>query len=133
MELATNLEGAARGVLADVSLQDWLNFKVLVDRLTQRFQPKGQTVTYQSQLQSCKWHRNDSIPELVLDISRIKWKAYPIADIQTPNALAVSSFISALANNEQLFVHQKDPLTIEEAGKASLRFETFQATVSIVC
>ena len=131
MELATSLEGTARGVLADVSPQDRLNFKVLVDRLTQRFEPEGQTATYQSQLQSRKRRRNESIPELVQDICRITPKAYPTADVQTRNALAVSSFISALANDaQQLFVYQKDPRTLEEAGKAALGFENFQAAVS---
>ena len=33
MELATNLDGTARGVLADVSPQNRLNFQVLVDKL----------------------------------------------------------------------------------------------------
>ena len=131
MELATSLEGTAWGVLADVSPQDRLNFKVLVDRLTQRFEPEGHTATYQSQLQSRKRRRNESIPELVQDICRITRKAYPTADVQTRNALAVTSFISALANDaQQLFMYQKDPRTLEEAGKAAHGFETFQAAVS---
>ena len=49
MELATSLEGVACGVLADVIPENRLNYKVLVDKLTQRFEPKGQTATYQSQ------------------------------------------------------------------------------------
>ena len=82
-------------------------------------------------MQSCKRRQNESIPELVQDICRITWKAYPTPDVQTRNALAVSSFISALANDaQQLFVYQKDPRTLEEAGKAALGFETFQAAVS---
>ena len=108
-----------------------LNYKVLIDKLTQRFEPEGQTATYQSQLQSRKRRRNESIPELVQDISRITRKAYPAADTQTRNSLAVSSFIAALGNDaQQLFVYQKDPKTLEDAGKAALGFETFQAAVS---
>ena len=131
MELATSLDGAARGVLADVTPQNRLNFQVLVDKLAQRFEPEGQTATYQSQLQSRKRRRNESIPELVQEISRITRKAYPAADSQTRDALAVSSFISALGNEaQQLFVYQKDPRTLEDAGKAALGYETFQAAVS---
>ena len=58
MELATNLEGVARGVLADVIPENRLNYKVLVDKLTQRFEPEGQTATYQSQFQSRRSRRN---------------------------------------------------------------------------
>ena len=39
MELAKSLEGVARGVLADVIMEHQLNFKVLVDKLTQPFEP----------------------------------------------------------------------------------------------
>ena len=64
-------------------------------------------------------------------ISRITRKAYPAADSQTRDALAVSSFIFALGNEaQQLFVYQKDPRTLEDAGKAALGYETFQAAVS---
>ena len=65
MELATSLEGTARGVLADVSPQNCLNFQVPVDKFAQRSEPEGQTAKYQSQLQSRKRRRNESIPELV--------------------------------------------------------------------
>ena len=42
--------------------------------------------------------------------------------------MAISSFISALGNEAQeLFVYQKDPQTLDEADKAALSFETFQA------
>ena len=131
MELATSLDGAARWVLADVTPQNRLNFQVLVEKLTQRFEPEEETATYQSQLQSRKRHRNESIPELVQEISRITRKAYPAADSQTHDALAVSSSISALGNEaQQLFVYQKDPRTLEDAGKAALGYEMFQAAVS---
>ena len=110
MELATSLEGAARGVLAGVIPENRLNYKVLVDKLTQRFEPEGQTATYQSQLQSRSRRWKESVPELVQDISQITHKAYPAADTQTWNSLGVSSFIAALGKDgQQLFVYQKDP------------------------
>ena len=64
------------------------------------------------------------------EISHITRKAYPAANSQTHDALAVSSFISALGNEaQQLFVYQKEPHTLEDAGKAALGYETFQAAV----
>ena len=128
MELATSLEGNARAILADLSPDQQLNFEALVGKLTQRFEPEGQLGIYQSQLQSRRRKRSDSIPELIQEISRLVRKAYPAADDQTRSYMAVSSFISALGNQAQeLFVYQKDPKNLEEAGRAALSFETFRA------
>ena len=128
MELATSLEGNARGVFADLTPEHQLDFKVLVDKLTQRFEPEGQVGIYQSQLRNRKRKRNKTIPELVQEISRLARKAYPAADKQTRSHMAISSFISALGKEAQeLFVYQKDPHTLDEAGMAALSFETFQA------
>ena len=128
MELATSLEGNARGVLADLSANKQLDFEALTNKLTQRYEPEGQLGVYQSQLHSRRRKRNESIPELVQDISRLVRKAYPAADEQTGSYMAVSSFITALANEAQeLFVYQKEPKNLDEAGRAALSFETFRA------
>ena len=128
MELATSLEGNARGVLADLSANKQLDFEALTNKLTQRYEPEGQLGVYQSQLHSRRRKRNESIPELVQDISHLVRKAYPAADEQTGSYMAVSSFITALANEAQeLFVYQKEPKNLDEAGRAALSFETFRA------
>ena len=128
MELATSLEGNARAILADLSPDQQLKFEALVGKLTQRFEPAGQLGIYQSQLQSRRRKRSESIPELIQEISRLVRKAYPAADDQTRSYMAISSFISALGNEAQeLFVYQKDPKNLEEAGRAALSFETFRA------
>ena len=128
MELATSLEGNARGVLANLSANKQLDFEALANKLTQRYEPEGQLGVYQSQLHSRRWKRNESIPELVQDISRLVWKAYPAADEQTGSYMAVSSFITALGNEaQQLFVYQKEPKNLDEAGRAALSFEPFRA------
>ena len=128
MELATSLEGNARGVLADLRPEQQLDFNVLVSKLTQRFEPEGQLGIHQTQLRNRKHKRNETIPELLQEISRLVRKAYPAADEQTRSYMAVSSFISALGNEAQeLFVYQKEPANLDEAGKAALSFETFQA------
>ena len=101
MELATSLEGNARAILADLSPDQQLNFEALVCKLTQRFEPEGQLRIYQSQLQSRKRKRSESIPELIQEISCLVRKAYPAAGEQTRSCMAVSSFISALGNEAQ--------------------------------
>ena len=119
MELATSLEGNARGVLADMMPEQQLNFTALVNKLTQRFEPEGQLGIYQTQLRSRRRKRNESIPELLQEISRLVRKAYPASDEQTRSYMAISSFISALSNEAQeLFVYQKEPRSLDEAGKA---------------
>ena len=126
MELATSLEGNACGVLADLTPEHQLD--LLVDKLTQRFEPAGQVGIYQSELRNRKRKRNETISDLVQEISRLARKAYPAADEQTRSHMAISSFISASGNEAQeLFVYQNDPQTLDEAGRAALNFETFQA------
>ena len=65
MELPTNLEEMTRDVLSDVKPEHRLNFAVLVDKLMQRFEPDGQVIIYQSQLQNQKHRCNEAISELV--------------------------------------------------------------------
>ena len=131
MELATNLEGMARGVLSDVKPEHRPNFAVLVDKLMQKFKPDGQVTIYQLQQQNHKHRRNKTIPELVHEINRIARKAYPMADEVTRSSMAVSSFISSLGNEaKQHFVNQKDPQNLEDATRAALSYETSQPSVS---
>ena len=125
-ELATNLTGRAREVLTDLSPQDRLNFSALVSKLAMRFEPKDLTGVHQSQLRSYRRKRNQSVPELMQEVSKLVRKAFPSADDDTRNFMAVSSFITALHHETQeLFVFQRDPRTLEDAGKAAMAYETF--------
>ena len=128
MELATSLVGQARGVLSDLSSSERTDFSALVRKLTLRFEPVDMVGMYQSQLRSRRRKRNESIPELVQEISKLTRKAFPSADEGTRNYMSVTSFITALSNEQQeLFVYQRDPKRIEEAGKAAMAFESFQS------
>ena len=128
MELATSLVGQARGVLSDLSSLERTDFTALVRKLTLRFEPVDLIGMYQSQLRGRRRKRNESIPELVQDISKLTRMAFPSADEETRNYMSVTSFITALSNEQQeLFVYQRDPKRIEEAGKAAMAFESFQA------
>ena len=71
MELATSLEGNARGVLADLTPEQQLDFNVLVSKLTPRFEPEGQLGIHQTQLRNRKRKRNETIPELLQEISSV--------------------------------------------------------------
>ena len=83
---------------------------------------------YQSQLRSRKRKHNESLSGLAQEIGKLTRQAYPTADETTRNYLAVTSFISTLDNEQQeLFVNQRDPKRVKEAGKAAVAFATFQA------
>ena len=128
MELATSLVGQARGVLSDLSPSDRFDYSALVQKLTLRFEPGDLIGMYQSQLCGRRRKHNETIPELVQKISKLTRKAFPSADEETRSYMAVTNFITALANEKQeLFVYQRDPKRIEEAGRAAMAFETFQA------
>ena len=129
MELATSLVGSARGVLSDMKPEERLDFDALVKRLTMRFKPKDLTGVYQTQLRSYCRKRNQSVPELMQAINVLVRKAFPSADDETRSYMAVSSFVTALHDEAQeLFVFQRDPKSIEEAGKAAMSYETFHAS-----
>ena len=128
MELATSLVGQACGVLSDMSEQDRLNYGALVQKLSLRFEPVDLIGTYQSQLRSRKRKHNESLPELAQEIGKLTRQVFPTADEIMRNYMGVTSFISALGNEQQeLFMYQKDLKTVEEAGKAAMAFDMFQA------
>ena len=128
MELATSLVGQTRGVLSDLSSLERTDFTALVRKLTLRFEPVDLIGMHQSQLRGQRRKRNESIPELVQDISKLTRMAFPSADVETRNYMSVTSFITALSNEQQeLFVYQRDPKRIEKAGKAAMAFESLQA------
>ena len=129
MELATSLVGVARGVLSEISEEGQLNFGQLVEKLTTRFEPKDLTGMHQTEFRTRQRKQNETIPELVQAINRLVRKAFPTADESTLNYMGVSSFISALNNDQhEMFVFQRDPQNVEEAGRAAMAYETFQSS-----
>ena len=128
LELATNLAGDARAILVDMEATSRLDYDALAQRLTMRYEPEDLTAMYQSQLKTRKRKRNESIPEMVQDLNRLVRKAFPAADEGTRNSLAVSSLLSALDDRQQeLFVYQGNPKTVEEAGKLAMSYEAFES------
>ena len=127
MELATSLVGQACGVLSDLSSLERTDFTALVRKLTLRFEPVDFIGMYQSQLHGQRRKRNESIPELVQDTSKLTRMAFPSTEEETRNYMSVTSFITTLSNEQQeSFVYQWNPKRIEEAGKAAMAFESFQ-------
>ena len=105
------------------------SFKSLVEKLTMRFEPKGLQSMYQKQLRVRRRKHKKSIPELVQEIGKLTRKSFPGSDEQTRDYMSVTSCLSALNNEvQEMFVYQKDPKTLEEAGTGALAFENFQAS-----
>ena len=102
------------------------DFTALVRKLTLCFEPVDLASMYQCQLRSqCRKH-NESIPELVQEISKLMRKAFPSADEETRNYMSVTSFITALPNEqEEFFSYQRGPKGIGEAGNAAMAFGSF--------
>ena len=123
MELAASLVGQAQFVLSDVSSSERPDFTTPVRKLTLRLEPVDLVGMCQSQLHSQCRKCNESIPELVQDISKLTRKTCPSADEETHNYMSVTSLLTTLSNEQQLFVYQRDPKRIE----AAMTFESFQA------
>ena len=114
-------EGDGTGVLSDMSEQDRLDYGALVQKLSLWFEPVDLTGIYRSRLRSCKCKHNESLPELIQEIGKLTREAFPTADETMHNYMAATRFTSTLGNEQQeLFVYQRDPKTVEETSKATM-------------
>ena len=97
--LGLSLRGNARSVLASLSLAQRRDYKVLKDALTQAFCPTQQIYLYQAELKNRMKRPNESLSDLGRDIVRLAKLAYPTADPDTRETVAISAFLDALPGN----------------------------------
>ena len=125
MELATCLDGAARDVLTNLSMQECVDFDALQQALTLRFEPQGQHEVHENDLRNRRRKRSETIPELLQDVKRLSKRAYPTATPETIQQIAKSAFITALNDEKQeLFVKSRKPVSVDDAAHDALSYET---------
>ena len=90
------LRGPARSVLAGLSPQHRLDYETLTEALTQNFNPREQLHLYQAELKSRQRQPGESMTALSRDISKLVRLAYPTADDNTRETLAINAFLDAL-------------------------------------
>ena len=128
MELATCLDGMARDVLTNLSMEECVDFGTLKQALRMRFEPEGLQEVHENDLRNRRRKRSESIPELLQDIKRLVKRAYPTATVETIQQMAKSAFITALNDEKQeLFVKSRKPDTVDAAAQDALSYETHVA------
>ena len=126
IRLACSLRGSAQALLSDLTPKIRQNYDRLVTTLTERFEPQNQCEIYKAQLKQRIRKRDEGLPELAQDIKRLTRMAYPSAFIDLRDTLSKDSFIEALNDAEmELFICQKEPVTIDDAVRLALKYEAF--------
>ena len=79
------------------------------------------------ELQNRVWQREESLPEFFEDIERLAWLAYPDVQPEMLEVLTKNQFIDALPDKgSRLWVHQNQPLTLQQALETALELESYQ-------
>ena len=81
---------------------------------------------YRAKLQSRFRQKSETISELASSIMKLTRQAYPKADLQLLDTLAVDYFIDALEDSDiRLRLRQSQPESITQAETLAIRLETF--------
>ena len=116
--LGLSLRGAARTVLAGLSLPERREYRVLKAALTQNFSPPQKVHMYMAELKARKRKPHESLADLGRDIARLTRLAYPNADQATRETIGINAFLDSLpgpAIEIRLHVIKGHPATLQEA------------------
>ena len=116
--LGLSLRGAARTVLAGLSLPERRDYKVLKAALTQNFSPHQKVHMYMAELKARRRKPHESLADLGRDIARLTRLAYPNADQATRETIGINAFLDSMpgpAIEIRLHVVKGHPATLQEA------------------
>ena len=126
IRLACSLKGSAQAHLSDLTSEIRQNYDRHVTTLTERLEQQNQCEIYKAQLKQRIRKRNEGFPELAQDIKRLTRMTYPSTFTDLRDTLSKDSFIEALNDVEmELFICQKEPVTIDDAVRLVLKYEAF--------
>ena len=125
--LASSLTGAARSILSDLTQDERRNYSRLKLVLSRKFDSAYKAEMYRAKLQSRFRQTSESISEFASSIMKLTRQAYPKADLQLLDTLAVDYFIDALEDSDiRLRLRQSQPESITQAETLAIRLETFK-------
>ena len=116
--LGLSLRGAARTVLAGLSLPERRDYRVLTSALRQNFSPPQKVHMHMAELKARKRKPNETLADLGRDIARLTRLAYPSADQATRETIGINAFLDSLpgpAIEIRLHVVKGHPNTLQEA------------------
>ena len=124
LHLASCLTGSARSLLSELDSVHRRNFTSLVSALQSRFGTANRAEVYRAQLKNRVRQRNETIPELAQNIRKLTRQAYPGANSDLIDTLALDHFIDSLLDSEtRLRLRECSPKTIQEAETLAVKLE----------
>ena len=125
--LASSLTGGARALLNDLDSDKQEDYDSLVEALKSRYGTANRAEVFKTQLQTRSRQKNESIQELAQAILKLAKKAYPTANSEMIEVLALDHFIDALPQPDlRLRVREMRPKNIMEAEKTAVTLEAFR-------
>ncbi len=122
--LANSLTGGARSLLNELSPFERRDFDSLVTKLKSRYGSEGRAEVFRTQLKSRVRNKNETISELAQSIKKLTRQAYPSANAEIVEALALDAFIDALTDSEiRLRLREIGAKSLDEAEKTAVRME----------
>jgi hypothetical protein len=97
-------------------------FSSLILKLKSRFGSENKTEVFRTQLKTRIRLKGETIPELAQSIRKLTRKAYPTANPDVVDDLALDSFIDALNESDiTLRLREVSPKSISEAEQIAVR------------
>jgi hypothetical protein len=125
--LASCLTGNARTVLGELSEAQSRDFESLVRVLNMRFGSMERSEMFRAKLKNRVKGEKESLSELAQSIKKLIRQAYPTADPNLLNILALDHYIDALPDpNMRLRLRESKVKGIEEAEIMAIRLETYK-------
>ena len=123
--LASSLTGSARSLLTELTEFQKRDFDSLVELLRTRYGTRNKAEIYRSQLKSIHKHNDQSIPELAAQVKKLTRQAYPDANMELTEILALDYFIDSLDDSDiRLRLRECCQKSISEAETIAVRLET---------
>ena len=122
--LANSPTGNARSLLSELNEIQRKDYSTLVQKLSARYGSENRAEVFRAQLKSRVKGKNESIAELSQAIKKLSRQAYPNANLDVIEALALDHFIDALTDSDiRLRIREIGPKSLTEAEAMAVRLE----------
>ena len=127
LQLAGKLAGQACGILGELRECERRDYDSLVNALKMRFGSLERSEMFRARLKARTKGNSETLSEFAQSIKKLTRQAYPKADQNIIDLLALDHFIDALPDPEMRFrIRESRPKHIGEAEITAIRLETYK-------
>jgi hypothetical protein len=125
--IAVSLRGQAQGVFGDLEPHQQNDYFELCAALERRFGSQDQSELHRVQLRSRVRQKSESLPELAQSVQRLVREAYPNANYNMRETLALENFLDALDDSDLRWkVAQSRPRSMSDAVRIAVELEAYK-------